>query len=476
MQPVPSGENLAKDIRTIDWAATPLGPIDGWSERLRAIAELIFYSATAACLFWGQDGAMVYNDAWSTIFGGLQTAFLGRPVAALSGQLHRGYLSRLERMEAAESAELLEALERLLQTSGDGKDRAALSCAPVVGDTGCGAGVLVQLSVAPGPEASLTDTACRREARSEFMLRFSDALYRLDDPVRIQAAASRMLGQHLGADRAHCAEFDHDAGIALVQAEYRRDELAPAMTGRHELGALGPEIARLQAGQALAIADPAKRGSAGLRFPDPARGAQLCVPVLRGDGLVACLTLTQQGPRDWTADEVATAQEAAVRLWDAVVRARAVVALHRAEVRLRLAQEAAGVGTFDWVIEANEDHWSPELLDMLGLQPGDFGGSYEDWIATIHPDDLPKAVRAIEEAMEIGTLSGEWRVVRGDGSTISVLARGVVERDAAGRPVRLTGAQVDITERVHNEQQVKFLLAELDARIEELRRDFGSPD
>lgn len=176
-----------------------------------------------------------------------------------------------------------------------------------------------------------------------------------------------------------------------------------------------------------------------------------CVPVAgaadRGQGLIVQLTPAPQEGRE---------------------------ALRQAEMRLKLAHDAAGVGTFDWVIKANEAHGNAELLDILGLHPGEFGGTYEDWIATIHPEDLQGAVHCIEEAMETGTLEGQWRVIRPGETVIWVLARGIVERDVCGRPLRLTGAQVDITERVETEQKVEVLLAELDVQIEHLRRGMGS--
>lgn len=155
---------------------------------------------------------------------------------------------------------------------------------------------------------------------------------------------------------------------------------------------------------------------------------------------------------------------------DVTDRHNAIEAVHRTESRLRVAEAAAGVATFDWEIGSRSFTWSPEALRRLRIQVGELGGTYKDWIATIHPDDLPYAREQIEWALEDGELDAEWRIRRPDGSIIWVLTRGIVERDRHGQPVRLYGAQLDITDRVHYEQDTKVRIADLSAQIEALRR------
>ena len=159
---------------------------------------------------------------------------------------------------------------------------------------------------------------------------------------------------------------------------------------------------------------------------------------------------------------------------DVTERRRAEDSVRQAELRLRLAQKAAGVATFDWMIRSSGGSWSPELLDMLGFQAGTLGGSYEEWIAMIHPEDRVQATACIEAAFDTGVLEGEWRVVRQDGEILSVLVRGLIEHDGLNRPVRLTGAQMDITERLLSEDLVRHHIARIDAQIAALRRQFRS--
>ncbi|PWJ20565.1 PAS domain S-box protein [Jannaschia seohaensis] len=161
---------------------------------------------------------------------------------------------------------------------------------------------------------------------------------------------------------------------------------------------------------------------------------------------------------------------------DITPRKKAEEALRQSERRLRMAQKAAGVATFDWEIGSHAVRWSPEALSMMGLRPGALGGTYEDWIAMIHPDDLSRATQEIEWALEDGELEGEWRIVRPDGSTISALVRGTVERDDQGRAVRLTGAQLDVTDMRLSEELTRLRIDHLSDLIDEFRRrlDKGS--
>ncbi len=149
-----------------------------------------------------------------------------------------------------------------------------------------------------------------------------------------------------------------------------------------------------------------------------------------------------------------------------VTRRREVeAALRESRERLRLAQEVAGVGTFEWMIQTNVNRWSPEIERLYGLPVGGFAGSYQAWAALVHPDDLAEAERRVRIALETGRFEAEWRVVRPDGTIVPLLARGIVERDSQGRPLRMIGANVDITARVRAEEHQRLLMAELDHRV-----------
>ncbi len=126
--------------------------------------------------------------------------------------------------------------------------------------------------------------------------------------------------------------------------------------------------------------------------------------------------------------------------------------LREQDRRMRLAQQATGVGTFEWDIPHNRVTWSPELERLYGLPPGGFGGRYEVWIACVHPDDRPETERQHERALATGRMEADWRVVWPDGTVRWLAGRATVEMDAAGKPLRMLGVNIDITDRKRAEE------------------------
>jgi diguanylate cyclase (GGDEF)-like protein/PAS domain S-box-containing protein len=122
-------------------------------------------------------------------------------------------------------------------------------------------------------------------------------------------------------------------------------------------------------------------------------------------------------------------------------------ALQRSEERLHLAQSVARIGAFEWNIPKNEIVWSSGEEELHGLVKGEFGGSYQEWVACVHPDDREKTELLVRDAMTSGVLDGEWRVQWQDGTVRWVAARGQVFRDTDGQPDRMIGINIDITEK-----------------------------
>jgi PAS domain S-box-containing protein len=115
--------------------------------------------------------------------------------------------------------------------------------------------------------------------------------------------------------------------------------------------------------------------------------------------------------------------------------------------QLRVALDAARMGTWEWTIATGRVTWSPSLETMHGLAPGAFGGTFEAFQADVHPDDREAVAAAIGDALARGTHHIEYRIVRPDGETRWVEGRGEMFRNAAGRPERMLGVCIDVTER-----------------------------
>src|SRR6201993_2777055 len=133
---------------------------------------------------------------------------------------------------------------------------------------------------------------------------------------------------------------------------------------------------------------------------------------------------------------------------DITERKRAEEALRASEERLRLAQQAARIGTFEWNIRTGVNTWTPELEEVYGLPPGGFGGTQTAFENLVHPDDRAGVIKLVDAAMKSGQpTKGEWRAVWADGSVHWIAGRWQVFIDASGEPSKMIGVNVDVTER-----------------------------
>jgi PAS domain S-box-containing protein len=127
--------------------------------------------------------------------------------------------------------------------------------------------------------------------------------------------------------------------------------------------------------------------------------------------------------------------------------------------RLTLALEAAQLGTWTWSMAAGTTEWDPRLEEMHGLATGEFGGTFDDWLAALHPDDRAPCLARVEQALaNPGPYMLLHRTIWKDGSVHHLECRGTVLVDNDGAPTGTTGVAIDVTEREWNKAAVRQAL------------------
>jgi PAS domain S-box-containing protein len=116
------------------------------------------------------------------------------------------------------------------------------------------------------------------------------------------------------------------------------------------------------------------------------------------------------------------------------------------EEGLKLALNAAQMSIWDWSVSANDAAWPKESSHI----------PFGPILRVVHPEDRPVVTEAITAAIEKGApWDVEFRVAHPDGSVRWVMGKGEVLRDEAGRPVRLLGVNVDITDRKRADEALR---------------------
>lgn len=136
--------------------------------------------------------------------------------------------------------------------------------------------------------------------------------------------------------------------------------------------------------------------------------------------------------------------------------------------RFEEAQAVAHIGIFEWEVSRDLMTWSDEMHRIYGVNRDAFAGTYEAFLACVHPADRSLVAAFLAEALRTTRpFEGRHRIVRPDGSVRTVLTRGNVIVDDHAPTVRVVGCSWDATPLAETtryfERSVSLLEATLDA-------------
>lgn len=139
-------------------------------------------------------------------------------------------------------------------------------------------------------------------------------------------------------------------------------------------------------------------------------------------------------------------------------------AADRAQAHLQSAQALAHLGNWEWDILTGTEVLSEEQWRIFGYEPGSIVPTYDVFKSALHPEDRDRVLAAVEETLHSDQpYDIECRIIQPSGDIRFVRCRGLVTRDPAGQPIRMSGTVQDVTEyklieEVAKERDAQFKL------------------
>lgn len=144
--------------------------------------------------------------------------------------------------------------------------------------------------------------------------------------------------------------------------------------------------------------------------------------------------------------------------------------MREAHERMSLALDVTGLGMWDRDLRTNRIVWSDGMYRIFGRSREEFGGTADEVLSYVHPDDRAAFRKAFQENVQKGSsgFGQDFRIIRPDGEVRWVLRRAQIIKDEAGRPTSMLGVALDLTERRDKEEHITFLMRELAHRSKNL--------
>jgi PAS domain S-box-containing protein len=457
-----AGGELGALVAAYDWSATPLGAIANWPDYLKTTVGILLRSPLPIVTLWGEDGILIYNDAYAGFAAARHPQLLGARV--LEAWPEAAELNRRVLQEGLQGKTLSFRDEHLvLHRRGYPEDVwLDLDYSPIPDATGQPAGVLaivnettsrVRLERQRAADILLLNAAGRRQ---RCLVELGDRLRGLETMPEIASAAAEIAARALNCPRAGYATIKD--GFTTIVSDWTSGQL-PSLSGRHKFSELGAAyVGPIMRGEVLAVADvqddPATAGNRAA-WRNIGTAAVLNVPLLESGALAAMMYIHDKAPRGWAAEEISLLKNIADRTWEAMGRAKATQALRALNESLerqvqertaerdrmwKLSTDVMMVADFDARILSVNPAWK----NLLGWSESDLAGrNYMDFI---HPDDVPNAISRTEILKSGAGLKSQNRYRKKDGGYLWISWTSVPDENfihAVGRDITAEKAQAE---------------------------------
>lgn len=146
--------------------------------------------------------------------------------------------------------------------------------------------------------------------------------------------------------------------------------------------------------------------------------------------------------------------------------------LRTSEERFQMINLATHDAIWDWDLVNQKAYWNESTQIMFNITAEEIGNDPSFWFDNIHPEDFERVSSNIHQAIESGaeSWSDEYRFRCGDGNYKTVIDRGFIQRDESGKPIRMVGSMIDLTERIESEKRLQEYAKQLEQSNKELEQ------
>lgn len=138
--------------------------------------------------------------------------------------------------------------------------------------------------------------------------------------------------------------------------------------------------------------------------------------------------------------------------------------LQRSQSLLTQSQQLARLGSWEWDVLSDKLSWSDELYRIFGVEPGLFDGTYETFLARVHPDDRGSVHTALQNARYAKRPFTLYEhILQPDGKVRTLYGIGKPVLDEAGEVVKVIGTYQDLTEQKEVEAKLALQARKLAA-------------
>ncbi len=324
---------VTRDVAERTWSAVENALAQAALRQERDRSQYIFDTLSEGLVLLAANNDLAYANDAALHFSPLpRDALAGKSFSAAFPALDDpGLLAMFKRARAGRKAE---SAEYACILPDGGRAWLDIRANPSIDD-----GLAVFLNDVSGRKLAVL-AAQKAAAHKSMLLELDERLRGVaDDPAAMMTAATRELARILGVPRVGYVSMDEALEYGTVGHNYNDTRLVPELPARRErLDDYGLALAAdIRAGRVMRVTDlatdPRTAGPAAQAHAEIGARASVAVPIQRAGKTVAFMFAHHHQPRAWSDDDVELMRETAARTWDAVARARAVLALRETDRR-----------------------------------------------------------------------------------------------------------------------------------------------